>query len=83
MSLKLVKFHGYFATDSGEAWSTFGKEEDNFVSPPRHDNCLIGRIEHFITHGGPCPFTPKSPDQLPEIDVEVGHDEHSWILKRF
>ncbi|KAH6670153.1 hypothetical protein B0J14DRAFT_546063 [Halenospora varia] len=83
MSLKLVKFDGYFVTDSGEAWSTFGKEKDIFVSPPRYDNCLISRIEHFITNSGPCPFTLKSSDQQRKVDVEVGHTEHSWIPENF
>ena len=42
MSLERIKLVGYFTTDTTEAWSTFGGEEDVFVCPPRQDGCLLG-----------------------------------------
>lgn len=79
MSLERVKLVGYFTTDTNEAWSTFGSEQDVFVCPPRREGCLLSRIEHFIVHGGPCPFTLKSSETLFDVDMDVSHDEGPWI----
>jgi hypothetical protein len=56
MSLERVNLVGYFTTDTNEAWSTVGHDKFVQISPPRHEGCLANRIEHFIIHGGPCPF---------------------------
>lgn len=77
MSLDHVSLVGYFATDTNEAWSTVGHELTKYIDPPRHEGCLLDRIEHFIVKGGRCPFSPK-------LDVNSTHDgrtwnpEHSW-----
>ena len=80
MSLKHVNFSGYFTTDTNEAWSTIGRKMTNVdISPPRFEGCLLSRIEHFIIYGGPCPFTPKAPKTLSDLDIDSSHDVRSWI----
>jgi hypothetical protein len=87
MSLEHVNLVGYFTTDTNEAWSTVGREKSNYINPPRHEGCLLDRIKHFIIHGGPCPFTPKLPETLSDLDVDSCRDvrtwtpEHSWAWK--
>jgi hypothetical protein len=71
MSLDHVSLVGYFTTDTNEAWSTVGRIEYEYIDPPRHDGCLLDRIEHFIIKGGPCPFSAK-------LDVDSNHDKRSW-----
>jgi hypothetical protein len=77
MSLDHVSLVGYFATNTNEAWSTVGRKLTEYIDPPRHEGCLLDRIEHFIIKGGRCPFSPK-------LDVSSTHDgrtwnpEHSW-----
>ena len=80
MSLNHVSLAGYLTTDMNEAWSTVGRKMSEYIDPPRHDGCLLDRIEHFIINGGPCPFARK-------LDVDSNHDgrawtpEHSWTWK--
>lgn len=74
MSLKQIKLIGSFATDTNEAWSTYG-DGDISVCPPRQDGCLLSRIEHFIIHGGLCPFTLKM-DAI--HNEEFWNPKHSW-----
>ena len=77
MCLNRVSLAGYFTTDTNEAWSTVGCKKSVYIHPPRHDGCLLDRIEDFIVNGGPCPFAPK-------LNVDNNHDgrtwtpEHSW-----
>jgi hypothetical protein len=67
-------------TDTNEAWSTMGRKKDNLsIEPPRFEGCLVGRVEDFILHGGPCPFTPKEPEILTGLDVGISHNARSWI----
>ncbi|KIM93643.1 hypothetical protein OIDMADRAFT_61288 [Oidiodendron maius Zn] len=79
MSLEHVNLAGYFMTDTNEAWSTVGCEQSVYVTPPRYEGYLLGRIEHFIIHGGPYPFTPQTPDTLSDLDIDGGYDSRTWI----
>ncbi|ELR10084.1 hypothetical protein VC83_07588 [Pseudogymnoascus destructans] len=81
MSLKRIKLIGRFTTDTNEAWSTCGAGEDGSVCPPRQDGCLISRIEHFIIHGGLCPFTLRKPERLYDVHMDASHNEGPWIPK--
>jgi hypothetical protein len=81
MSLERVKLVGYFTTDTNEAWSTVGGEQNVFLCPPRQEGCLLSRIEQFIIHGGPCPFTLKRSEALFDVDMGINHDETPWIPK--
>ncbi len=75
LSLERVRLVGYFTTDTNEAWST----GDVFVCPPLQEGCLLRRIEYFITHGGPCPFTPKRSATASDVDLAVSQNEEPWI----
>ncbi|KAG9229516.1 hypothetical protein BJ875DRAFT_523113 [Amylocarpus encephaloides] len=75
LSLERVRLVGYFTTDTNEAWST----GDGFVSPPLQERCLLRRIEYFITHGGTCPFTPKTSATASDVDLAVSQNEAPWI----
>ncbi|KFY80511.1 hypothetical protein V499_00635 [Pseudogymnoascus sp. VKM F-103] len=79
MSLKRIKLIGRFTTDTNEAWSTCGAGEDGSVCPPRQDGCLLSRIEHFIIHGGLCPFTLRKPERLYDVHMDASHNEGPWI----
>jgi hypothetical protein len=80
MSLEHVALGGYFTTDTNEAWSTIGREKDVRISPARHEGCLLDRIEHFIIHGGPCPFTPK-PETPPALGTDISQVAEPWTAK--
>ncbi|KFZ17825.1 hypothetical protein V501_01534 [Pseudogymnoascus sp. VKM F-4519 (FW-2642)] len=74
MSLKQIKLIGSFETNTNEAWSTYG-DGDISVCRPRQDGCLLSRIEHFIIHGGLCPFMLKMDASYNE---EFWNPKHSW-----
>jgi hypothetical protein len=78
LSLEHVKLVGYFMADTNEAWTTFTDAGDAFVCPPQ-ERCLLSRIEHFIIHGGPCPFTLKRSVTLLDADLDVSHNKRPWI----
>lgn len=80
MSLDRVSLVGYFTTDTNEAWSTVGRKKTEYIDPPRHEGCLLDRIEHFIIKGGPCPFSPKL-DVNSTQDGRTWNPEHSWTWK--
>jgi hypothetical protein len=81
MSLKRIKLIGRFTTDTNEAWSTCSGGEDVFACLPRQDGCLLSQIEHFIIHGGLCPFTLRKSERLYDVDMDASHNEGPWIPK--
>ena len=56
-----------------------GRERGVYVCPPRHQGRLLSRIEHFIIHGGPCPFTLERSETQFDVDIDGSYDEEPWI----
>ena len=77
MSLEHVNLFGYFTTNTNESWS-IGCGGGATLNRRRYEGCLLDQIEHFITHGGPCPFTPKDAETS-SYDTRSWVPEHSWI----
>jgi hypothetical protein len=85
MSLERVRFDGCFSNKWDEGWVTHDADwERDFgiVRVPKQysADCLKFRIEHFITHTGPCPFTPQTAED--DEDSE-DYDEHGlpWVFE--
>jgi hypothetical protein len=74
LSLESMKFEGRFVYADIEAWNTFGQGM-HYQIGPRQDECLVSRIERFIEHRGPCPFTLKD---LPTAPSTYFHPKEIW-----
>ena len=74
LSLQHMKFSGYVTYGTFEAWTTFGEGSDG-PGIPRWDGCLANRIEKFVSHEGPCPFTRRKSNGEPGLHF---HPREFW-----
>ncbi|KAH6667812.1 hypothetical protein B0J14DRAFT_172849 [Halenospora varia] len=78
LSLNRIKLVGYFMADTNEAWTTSAGAGYAFICAPQ-GRCLLSRIEHFIIHGGPCPFTLKRSVTPFDADLDLNYNNRPWI----
>jgi hypothetical protein len=87
MSLEYIRFDGCFSNLRDEGWVTRDADWERAFGivralPQYSDDCLKYRIERFITHAGPCPFTART-EKVDRESYNAAYDYHGlpWVFE--